>query len=293
MSTSLSRVLTTILLAQGLVGTAWAGSWQQDGAIAEQPAIQTGNREPEGMRGVGIDEKLGAQIPLDMTFRNSDGSAVRLAELLDGERPVVLTLNYANCPNLCSTQLGGFVNTLNAMEKWQVGKQFQIVTLSLDPNESDELNQGFKSKTLDSFSGDQELAAQGWHFWRGQEQRVRQIADTVGFRYNTVAGGTQFAHTAALVLLDPQGKVARYLYGVTYDPNTLRLSLAETAAGKYVSTLDALILKCFLYNAAAGSYTASAWAITKGIMTFLALLLFGLIGWMLVLERRRKLAHAT
>jgi len=290
---SLSRLLTTALLLQSVVGTAWAMEVPQDGALAEQPAIQTGNREPEGMRGVGIDEQLGAQLPLDMTFRNAEGESVQLASLLDQERPLVLTLNYANCPNLCSTQLSGFVDTLNSMEKWQVGKQFQIVTLSLDPNESDELNQAFKGQTLASYEGDQELASQGWHFWRGQEQDVRHIADTVGFRYNTVAGGTQFAHTAVLVLLDPQGKVARYLYGVTYEPSTLRLSLAETAAGKYVSTLDALILKCFLYNAAAGGYTASAWAITKGIMTFLALLLFGLIGWMLVLERRRKLAHAT
>jgi len=291
--TALPHRLTTItlLLLGGWGTTAWAGT--KAAAQDPNPAIQTGNQEPAELRDVGIDEQLGAQVPLDLGLRNSDGSSVRLRELLDGERPVILTLNYANCPNLCSTQLAGFVDSLNKMDSWQVGKQFQVVTLSLDPNESDELNQGFKAKTLGDYQGDATLAASGWHFWRGQEKDIRNVAESVGFHYNTVAAGTQFAHTAALVLLDPQGKVARYLYGVTYDPNTLRLSLSESAAGKYVSTFDALILKCFLYNAAAGSYTASAWGITKAIMTFLALILFGLIGWMLVLERRRKQALAT
>lgn len=274
-----------MLAALTAMGAAWP-AWAQ-----EELPVQTGNREPEAMRDVGIDEMLGAQLPLDLAFKDGEGNPVRFGDLLDGERPLVLTFNYADCPNLCTTQLDGFVGTLNGMDRWRVGEQFQVVTLSLDPEESDELNSAFRERTLGAYDTAAKVR-EGWHFWRGSEDDVRRVADTVGFRYNAVPGG-QFAHTAALVLLDPGARVARYLYGVTYDPTVLRLSLAETAAGKYVSTLDALILKCFLYDAAAGSYTASAWAITKGILIFLAMLLFGLIGWMLVLERRRKRILAT
>ncbi len=234
---------------------------------------------------VGIDEQLGAQLPLDMELRTPQGTKVSLGEFFDGERPVVLTLNYANCPQLCNLQLSGFVETLNKMDSWTVGKQFQVVTLSLDPNETDDLSQRFQQRVLSGYRNP-DVAQSGWAFLRGTREQIHQVADTVGFHYNSFEDKGQFAHTAALILLDPQGKVARYLYGIEYQPSTLRLSLAETASSKYVSTVDALILRCFLYDAAAGTFVADAWKITRMVMSAVAVILFAFLGWLFLLERR-------
>lgn len=247
-------------------------------------SAQVADWETKEIQGVGIDEMLGAQVPLDMSFRDVSGDPVRLGDLLDGERPTVLTFNYANCPQLCDLQLTGFVDSLKGMESWTVGDQFRVVTVSLDPHESDDLAAGFRGRILDGYGRPE--AASGWTFLRGEEQDIRRLADVVGFRYNSVEDKGQYAHTAALILLDPQGKVARYLYGIEYQPTTLRLSLAETASSKYVSTLDALILRCFLYDAASGTFVADAWKITRIIMALVAVILFAFIGWLFRLERR-------
>jgi len=245
---------------------------------------QVADWQSQDLDGVGVDEKLGAQMPLDMEFRNSKGEIVRLGDMFDGDRPIVLTMNYANCPQLCGLQLNGFVESLNKMEQWSVGEQFQVLTVSLDPTESDDLAAGFRDKTLAGY--DRPQAEQGWTFLRGKDEDIRRLADTVGFRYNSFEDKGQYAHTAVLILLDPQGKVARYLYGIEFLPSTLRLSLAETASSKYVSTVDALILRCFLYDAASGTFVADAWKITKIAMTLVAVILFAFVGRLILLERK-------
>lgn len=249
-------------------------------------SAQVADWQTKDMEGVGIDEQLGAQLPMDLEFHDPAGKPVRLGELFDGERPTVLTFNYANCPQLCNLQLGGFVESLNRMEAWSVGDQFQVVTISLDPHESDDLTQGFRDRILAGY--ERPAAPEGWAFLRGADEDIRNLADTVGFRYNSFEDKGQYAHTAALILLDPQGKVARYLYGIEFQPTTLRLSLAETAASKYVSTIDALILRCFLYDAASGTFVADAWKITRIIMTLVAVILFAFVGWLILLERKVK-----
>ena len=245
---------------------------------------QVADWQSRDLDGVGVDEKLGAQVPLDMEFRNSKGEIVRLGDMFDGDRPIVLTMNYANCPQLCGLQLNGFVKSLNKMEQWSVGEQFQVLTVSLDPTESDDLAAGFREKTLAGY--DRPQVEQGWTFLRGKDEDIRRLADTVGFRYNSFEDKGQYAHTAVLILLDPQGKVARYLYGIEFLPSTLRLSLAETASSKYVSTVDALILRCFLYDAASGTFVADAWKITKIAMTLVAVILFAFVGRLILLERK-------
>lgn len=247
-------------------------------------SAQVADWQSKDMDGVGVDEQLGAQVPLDMEFRDSMGEVVRLGDLFDGERPTVLTMNYANCPQLCGLQINGFVKSLNEMEQWSVGEQFRVITVSLDPTESDDLAAGFRSKTLANY--DRPQAEEGWSFLRGKNEDIRQLADVIGFRYNSFEDKGQYAHTAVLMLLDPQGKVARYLYGIEYKPSTLRLSLAETASSKYVSTVDALILRCFLYDAASGTFVGDAWKITKIAMTLVAVILFAFIGRLILLERK-------
>lgn len=191
---------------------------------------------------------------------------------------MVLTLNYANCPQLCNLQLDGFVNTLNQLDDWQVGKQFQVITISLDPSETEEMAQGFRTKILSKY--DAPTASDGWHFLRGSEADIRAVAKAIGFTYNFVENKNEYAHTAVLTLLDPKAQVARYLYGIEYQPSTLRLSMAETADSKFVSTVDALILRCFSYDAASGTFVANAWIITKYVMTFVGVLLITFLVWM-------------
>ncbi len=236
------------------------------------------NKESKDVKDVGVTEKLGATLPLDLIFKDHLGNSAPLSTYFDGQRPVVLTLNYANCPQLCNLQLDGFVNTLNQLDDWQVGNQFQVITISLDPTETDDMAHKFHDRVLSDYNAS--TAQAGWHFLRGSEKDIRAIADTVGFHYNFVERNGEYAHTAVLTLLDPKAQVARYLYGIEYPPSTLRLSMAETASSKFVSTVDALILRCFSYDAASGTFVANAWYITKVIMTFVAVLLITFLVWL-------------
>lgn len=253
-------------------------------ASAGSLAAQRADWETKEMRGVGVEEQLGATVPLDLEFFDPEGNQVRLGDLFDGERPTVLTLNYANCPQLCGLQLNGFIESLNEMEQWSVGEQFQVITVSLDPNETDEMAQGFRERVLGGY--DRPEARAGWSFLRGTGKDVRLLADTVGFHYNSFEDKGQFAHTAAIMLLDPKGAVSRYLYGIDYPPATLRLSLAETASSKYVSTVDALILRCFLYDAASGTFVADAWKLTRIVLSIMAVIFFAFLGWLFRTEHR-------
>lgn len=283
-----ASVLFTAVLAVGVMG----------GLSAQQSNFDVNNKgqsadfQPDDLDGVGIDEKLEAQVPADLVFTDADGKQVRLGDLFDGERPVILTMNYASCPMLCGLQLNGFVKTLENMEDWTVGNQFRVVTVSLDPTETAERASDFRDALLSNY-GRREQAMNGWTFLRGSEADIRQLADTVGFRYNYVEETGQYAHTAALMLLDPQGRVARYLYGIDFKPSTLRLSLSETADSKFVSTIDALILRCFLYDAASGSFVANAWNLTRYVLSFLALFFFAFLAWLFRLERKARKAKAA
>jgi len=278
----------TVSIAVGCGGVAWG----QQAGFDPNNSGQVANFEPEHAKGVGIDEKLEAQVPTDLVFTDPSGREVKLGDLFDGERPVILTMNYASCPQLCGLQLNGFVKTLEGMDDWTVGEQFRIVTVSLDPTETAERSADFRDALFKGY-GRSEQAMDGWSFLRGSEEDIRHLADAVGFRYNFIEEKGEYAHTAALMLLDPQGRVARYLYGIDFKPSTLRLSLSETAASKFVSTIDALILRCFVYDAASGSFVANAWDLTRIVLSFLALFFFAFIGWMIRLERKARKAKTA
>ena len=233
--------------------------------------------EPRDIRDVGVSEQLGATIPLELQFADTLGNTAPLSQYFDGERPVVLTLNYANCPQLCNLQLDGFVSTLNQLDNWQVGKQFQVITISLDPRETAEMAQDFRARVLSKY--DAPTASDGWHFLRGSEADIRAVAKAIGFTY-IVKNKNEYGHAAVLTLLDPKAQVARYLYGIEYQPSTLRLSLAETADSKHVSAIDAVILACFAFDAASGTFVANSWLITKYVMTFVGVLLITFLVWM-------------
>lgn len=222
---------------------------------AGQVGGQVVTSRPEGIEGVGIDAQLGAQAPLDLEFRDDTGAAVRLKDLFGGGRPVLLSLNYSNCPMLCRVQLDALVETLKKMP-WTAGQEFDVVSVSIDPLETVERARQTEQKYLDAYG--RPGAGAGFHFLTGSETAIRRLADAVGFRYKWVKERQEYAHTAAAMVMTPGGVVSRYLYGVAFDPQTVRLSLVEAADGRVGSTVDQVLLFCFHYDETSGRYGPAA-----------------------------------
>ncbi|TWT99867.1 hypothetical protein Pla108_08100 [Botrimarina colliarenosi] len=221
-------------------------------ACAVPASAQLLEKLPEEMEGVGIDDNSGQQIPLDLRFRDENGRALSLVEVFSGQRPVLLSLNYSDCPMLCGVQLNGLVDTLQQIEGWTPGREFDVVSVSVDPLETTQRAKLTEQKYLDRYG--RGGAASGFRFLTGNQQNIRALADAVGFRYKYVPDTKEYAHTAAEIVVSPKGMISRYLYGVAYDPQTVRLSLVEAADGKIGSPLDQIILFCFHYDETKGRY---------------------------------------
>ncbi len=258
--------------------------------------IATGNASaqrlealPEAMDEVGIDEHLETNLPLDLTFRDDSGQPVALRTFFTGSRPVILTLNYSDCPMLCQVQLNGLVESLRDVNL-SAGKDFQVISVSINPLETPERARLTKQRYVKAY--DRPNTAAGWQFLTGDPESIRELADCVGFRYKYLPERNEYVHTAALILCTPDGRIARYLYGVEYDPQTLKLSLLETSEGKIGTTLDRVLLFCFHYDAASGRYGPVAirlMQIAGGIT--LGILLIGLVPtW---LRRQHSIARVT
>ncbi len=207
---------------------------------------------------------------MELAFTDSSGRPVTLREFFDGRRPVLLTMNYSDCPRLCSLQLNGLFRGLEQLD-WSLGDQFQMITVSIDPREPPQRAQATKEKYLEAYG--RGAGTEGWHCLVGAEANIRRLADAVGFRYTYVEETKQYAHTAVTMVLTPDGRVSRYLYGIEYTPQVLRLALLEASQGKLGSTVDKLILYCFRYDSAAGRYTPVAQRVmTLGAGFFAAVL---------------------
>lgn len=225
--------------------------------VAAEPAwAQRKEESPQELRGVGVFPQFDAQIPLDLEFKDSSGTKTTLREIFDGSKPVILTLNYSNCPMLCSLQLDGLVSALEKM-RWTAGDEFRIVTVSIDPLETPERAQLTKQKYLKAYGRARDASA--WRFLvSSNEQTIRRLADTVGFGYVYSAERNEYLHAAVLILCTPDGRVARYLGGVEYNPETLRLSLYEAGRGQVGSVWDEILLFCYQYDGRSGSYSLAA-----------------------------------
>jgi protein SCO1/2 len=210
---------------------------------------------PNTLEGVGITEHPGAKLPLDLEFNDEDGQPVRLAKYFPGDRPVILTLGYFRCPMLCPLVLNSLVDGLKDLP-WTPGHQFEIVTVSIDPLETPTLAKLKKESYLTDYG--RPGAAAGWHFLTGREENIKKLADTVGFGYRYIKERGQYAHAAGIFVATPDGRMARYLYGVIYQPKTIRLALTEAGQGKIGTTTDQLLLYCFHYDAQEGRYVLAA-----------------------------------
>jgi protein SCO1/2 len=276
----LSLALSTLLVASTTF--TWAV------ARAETvPADQIKDRTealPERLEKVDVVEHTGAQLPLDLEFVDSTGAVVRLRDYFDGHRPVLLTFNYSDCPMLCSIQLNHLVHGLRGVDK-TAGNEFQILTLSIDPKETPERSAESKLRYLGDYGRPE--AAKGWHFLTSPTN-TRVVADAVGFEYSYNEARKEWLHAATMILATPDGRVARYLYGLDYAPQTLELSLIEASDGKIATTVDQILLYCFHYDATEGRYAPVA----MNIMRVAAALTAVTVGFVLFTfwarERRKK-----
>ena len=262
-----SRWVLILIGALGLTIAAWGQPMTK--GILSPPA----NVRPPGLKNVGIEQHLDEQIPLDLTFRDETGKTVRLGDYF-GQKPVVLSLVYYRCPMLCSEVLSGMASALRIL-KFDIGKDFNVLTVSFDPHDTPEIATAKKAEYIKRYGRDG--AAGGWHFLTGDQESIDALTKAVGFQYEYDPKTGQFAHTTAIMVLTPKGKIAQYYYGVEYAPKDLRLGLVQASHEKIGTVVDEVLLYCYHYDPATGKYGAVISRILKLAGGATILLLGGLL----------------
>jgi protein SCO1 len=248
---------TTIVFGQGMTQ-----------GIMSPPA----NVRPPGLKNVGIEQHLNEPIPRDLIFRDESGKTIQLGEYF-GKRPMILNLVYYQCPMLCGEVLSGLESALRVL-KFDVGKEFDVLTVSFDPRETAEMAAAKKSEFLKRYG--RPGAEQGWHFLTGPQESIEALTQAAGFQYQYSDKTGQFAHATAIMVLTPQGKISQYYYGVEFAPKDLRLGLTQASDNKIGNVVDQVLLYCYHYDPATGKYGAIISRVLQvaGIATILVLGLF-------------------
>ena len=275
------RLSTTVLIAL-VAGLALVAPAARADLVPESEQVERKDPLPRRLVGVDVKEHLDTPAPMDLAFTDETGKPVTLKDYYDGSVPVILTMNYSNCPMLCSLQLTALVLGLKKVN-WTIGKEFRMVTISYDPTETTELAHRTKSRYLAQYG--RPGSENGWHFLHGSEGNVQAMAKALGITYHYNEARKEYAHPATVILTTPDGKIDRYLYGLDYPEKTLHLSLVESSQGKIGTTVDQLILFCFHYDANEGRYAPVARNIMRaggGATVFL------LAGFLTVLSRRKN-----
>lgn len=241
------------------------------------------NVRPPGLQNVGMQQNLNQQIPPDLVFRDETGKSVRLGDYF-GKRPLILNLVYFQCPMLCGEVLSSLTSTLRIV-KLDVGKDFDVLTVSFDSRETPELAAAKKAPIIKRYG--RAGAGAGWHFLTGPEGSIAALTRAAGFQYQYDAKTAQFAHATAIMVLTPEGKIAQYYYGVDYAPKDIRLGLVQASNNKIGNVVDQVLLYCYHYNPATGKYGAVIVRILRlsGLATIL------ILGTMIALLLRRGPAH--
>ncbi|HYV37303.1 MAG TPA: SCO family protein [Gemmataceae bacterium] len=238
---------------------------------------------------IGIEQHLNDRIPLDLVFRDEQGKSVTLSDYF-GKKPVILVLAYYRCPRLCSMVLNGLVSGLRQID-YEIGDQFAVVTVSIDPREQPELAAAKKEAYVQQYG--RPGAANGWHFLTGEEQAIKRLADAVGFKYAYDARHDEFAHGSGIMMLTPDGTLSRYFYGIQFPAKELRFGLEDSSAGKIGSpVVRPLRLLCFTYDPVTGTYTLMTMRLMRlaGVLTVLGMTFFVVRAWR---RERRKLQTIT
>ena len=247
------------------------------GARPESGNVSTGL--PPAVKDVGIDQRLNEQMPLDAVFKDDQGREVRLGEYFKG-KPVMLALIYYSCPMLCNQVLNGMLSSVRQVT-FNAGEEFQIVAISFDARETPQLAASKKQTYVKAYNRAGGNA--GWHFLTGDEANIKRVTDAVGFRYKWDDKTNQFAHASGMFLLTPEGKLARYFYGIEYRPRDVRLGLVEASQSQIGTPVDTLMLYCYHYDPRTGKYGP----VVMNIMKVAGVITIGLIAGMLLMLRKR------
>ena len=278
------RILLACLLLAASCPLSFAQSRIYNGTsplYSPRPELGVGESGlPRALREVKIEQRLNEQVPLDLKFRDEAGREVALGEYFNKEKPVVLSLVFYKCPMLCDQILTGLLGGLRSIS-FDVGKEFEVVTVSFDPRETPELAAEKKQNFVQRYN--RPGAEKGWHFLTGGQESITRLTDAVGFHYNYDAQTDQFAHAAGIMVLTPDGRLSRYFYGIEYFPKDLRFGLIEASDNKIGSLADQLLLYCYHYDPATGRYGPVVMRIMRvgGVATVL-----GIGALVLVLRRR-------
>jgi protein SCO1/2 len=257
------------------------GYKQERGAVASSV--------PRALQGIGFDQNIDQHIPLDTTFRDESGATVRLGDYF-GRRPVVLVFAYYDCPMLCTQVIHGLSSALGVLSLLP-GKDFEIVTVSFNPADTPATALAKKAIYVERYK--QPGAAAAWHFLTGDPRSIERLTKAAGFRYAWDEDTKQFAHPSGIVVVTPDGRLARYLFGIEYGPRDLRFAIVEASAGKVGSIVDSLLLYCFHYDPMMGRYGLVIMRAMRlaGAATVLALGAFIVV--MIRRERRARRADAA
>ena len=241
-------------------------------SVAAQPL------DPTVGSNIGIVQRLDEQVPLDLVFRDENGMTVQLADLMQQERPVVLALVYYECPMLCTQVLNGLLRSLRVVSL-DVGRDFDVITVSIDPGETSDLAKAKKDEYVGRYR--REGAGEGWHFLTGDAEQIERLAEAVGFHYEYDKETDLFIHASGIMVLTPTGRLARYFYGIEYSPKDLRLGLIEASENRIGSPVDQILLLCFQYDPTTGKYglvIMNSLRLVGGVtVAILAMLVIGMI----------------
>lgn len=251
------NLIVLIVICLGVGGTVPA--WADHGI--------TSDKDKALFEHVAYDQKLNAQLPLKLVFQDETGQTVQLDDYF-GDKPVILVMAYYECPMLCTLVLNGVLNALQELD-FNVGDEFNVITVSIDPTETPEMAAAKKGTYIQAY-GRAEAAA-GWHFLTGEQATIEQLTAAIGFHYVYDPDQEEYAHPTGLVVLTPQGRISRYLYGIEFSPTDLRLGLVEASANKIGSAIDQVLLLCYHYDPATGQYTPAIMNIIRlaGVATTL------------------------
>ena len=249
-STLRPKISEPIALAVLAVFTLALSAWGQ--GIIQGPVTPPADVRPPGLKNVGIEQHLNEQIPPELTFQDETGKAVQLGDYF-GKKPMILNLVYYQCPMLCGEVLTGLESALRVL-KFDVGKEFDVLTVSFDPKETPQLSAAKKAEYLKRYG--RPGAAAGWHFLTGPTSSIDALTKAAGFQYQYDPKSGQFAHATAILVLTPEGKIAQYYYGVEFAPKDLRLGLIQASENKIGTVVDQVLLYCYHYDPDTGKYGA-------------------------------------
>jgi protein SCO1 len=242
---------------------------------------------PKELEHVGVAEHLDGPLPKDAVFRDETSATIRFGQLLDGKRPSVLIFAYHSCPVLCSMVLKAAVKGLTPLQ-WKIGREYDLIVVSIDPKETLEASNKRRAMVLADYNVPG--AEKGLHFLTGDQANIDRLTQAAGVQFEYDAEQQQYGHPAVITLLKPDGSMARYLYGLEFIPNDLRLGLLEASEGRSISTIEQLILYCYHYDPKGGKYVLVAWRVMRlGAGACGATLVFALMAlWLRELRKRAK-----